>query len=192
MPHPDLSPEVQQQIIEAFRLDRNAFEKVYNHYFDMIFRYLLKRILSAELAYDITADVFIKAFESFHKFQWTGVSIKVWLYRIAINSLKNARRLKNTVPLNENTAQDENLVTDVKNELAAVDKALFGDEELNKLSDAFATLKPAHQNVLSLYYFSGLSQKEISATIGRSVSAVKALMHRATLNLKQLLSVNPT
>ena len=75
----DLSPAVQQQIIEDFKTDTEAFEQVYNFYYERILRYLLKRTMSAETAYDLTADTFIKAFESFHKFKWTGVSIKVWL-----------------------------------------------------------------------------------------------------------------
>ena len=100
MPKEDLLPAVQQQIIEDFKSNTDAFSRVYDFYFERIFRYLLKRTMSAETAYDLTADTFIKAFENFGKFQWTGVSIKVWLYRIAINSLKNYRRRPGSSPLN--------------------------------------------------------------------------------------------
>ena len=64
----DLSPKVQQEILEAFKKDPNEFEKIYNYYYERILKYLLKRTNSAEAAYDITADTFMKAFESFHKF----------------------------------------------------------------------------------------------------------------------------
>lgn len=186
----DLSPTVQQQIIEEFKTNTNVFEKVYEHYFEMIFKYLLKRTMSAEVAYDLAADTFIKAFEGFQKFKWTGISIKVWLYRIAINSLKNYRRKPETSPLSNVPEGHEHLVEDVKEELKNLDKTLFGDDELSKLSDAMATLKPEHQNVLSLYYFSGMSQNEIAQAINSSVSAVKSIMHRATKNLRQILSPN--
>lgn len=190
MAYSDLDHSVQQEIIEAFRNDRNAFEKIYNFYYEMIFRYLIKRTMSAEVAYDLAADTFIKAFESFHKFNWTGVSIKCWLYRIAINSLKNYRRNPSTSPLTNIIEGDERFVEDVKEELKELDKAVFGDEEVAKLSDAIATLKPEHQSIISLYYFNGMSQNQIAETTNSTVSAVKARMHRATKQLRQILSPN--
>ena len=188
----DLNPKVQQNIIEEFKANPEVFEEVYNFYYDRILRYLLKRTMSAEIAYDLTAETFIKAFESFHKFKWTGVSIKVWLYRIAINNLKNYRRKPEMSPLTDVHEGHEDLVSDVKNELKELDKTLFGDNDLSKLSDAIATLKPDHQNVISLYYFSEMSQQEIAFAINRSVSSVKSLMHRAMNNLKNLLTPNLT
>lgn len=186
----DLPSEVQQQILVEFKDDPQAFEKIYEFYYEMILKYLVKRTLSSEVAYDLTADTFIKAFESLHKFKWTGVSIKVWLYRIAINALKNQRRNPSSAALEDVPEGHEGLAVDVKEELKELDKTLFGDEELTKLSDALATLKPEHQNVISLYYFTGMSQKEIAETTESSESAVKAVMHRAMTNLRDLLSPN--
>ncbi len=190
MPKQDLSESVQKQIIEDFKSDPEVFEKLYDHYYEMILRYLLKRTMSSEIAYDLTAETFIKAFEGFGKFKWTGVSIKVWLYRIAINSLKNYRRNPQSSPLENVPEGHEGLVQDVKEELSALDKALYGDDELSQLSDAMATLKPEHQTVISLYYFDGMSQKEIGSLMNKSVSSVKSLMFRSVANLRKLLSPN--
>lgn len=186
----DLSTEVQQQIISEFKTNPEVFKQVYEFYYEMIFKYLLKRTMNSEVAYDLTADSFIKAFESFGRFDWKGISIKVWLYRIAINALKNYRRHPEMSPLTEALEGHEALVKDVKVELQEMDKALFGDDELAKLSDAMATLKPEHQNVVSLYYLSGMSQKEIAEATDTSESAVKAMLHRAMTNMRQLLSPN--
>ena len=190
MPEKDLTAKQQKQIIKDFKSDKNSFSKIYNFYYEMIFRYLLKRTMSADIAYDLTAETFIKAFENFHKFKWTGISTKVWLYRIAINSLKNHRRGPKVAILTEKHEGHENLKTNAKEELQKIDKALFGDDDLSKLSDAMATLNVDYQNILSLYYFSGMSQEEIGKAINRSKSAVKSMMHRATTNLRQILSPN--
>ncbi|MBI5754053.1 sigma-70 family RNA polymerase sigma factor [Candidatus Peregrinibacteria bacterium] len=199
----DLPSEVQQQILAEFKDDPQVFEKIYEFYYEMILKYLVKRTMSAEVAYDLTADTFIKAFESLHKFKWTGVSIKVWLYRIAINALKNQRRHPESSALENVPEGHESLAAyttrhgalasaaDAREELKELDKVLFGDEEMAKLSDAMATLKPEHQNIISLYYFTGMSQKEIAETTESSESAVKATMHRAMTNLRELLSPNP-
>jgi RNA polymerase sigma-70 factor, ECF subfamily len=190
MNNQDLSPKVQQEIIEAFKSDPNAFEQVYNFYYERILKYLLKRTASAEAAYDLAADTFIKAFESFGKFKWTGVSIKIWLYRIAINSLKNYRRKPQSTVLTEEMEGMEILATNAKEELEELDKAMHGDEDLTKLSDAIATLNPKYQNIVSLHYFEGIPHSEIAEIIGRSESAVKSMMHRALENLRQLLAPN--
>lgn len=186
----DLPLDIQKSILMEFKDNKNVFSKVYDFYYEMILKYLLKRTMSAESAYDLTADTFVKAFESFHKFKWTGISIKVWLYRIAINSLKNYRRNPEMSPLNEEFEGHQNLITDVKKELKELDESIFGDEELGKLSDALATLNHDYQNIISLYYFSNMSQEEIASTIGRSSSAVKSMMHRAIESLRQILVPN--
>lgn len=188
----DLAPKVQQQILEEFKTNKDVFEKVYNFYYERILRYLLKRTASSEAAYDLTAETFMKAFDSFHKFKWTGVSFKVWLYRIAINQLKNYRRKPQSIILTEEMEGLEQMRTEVKEELEELDKTLFGDEDLTKLSDAIATLNPKYQNVVSLHYFEEMSHEEIAGVINKSKSAVKSMMHRALTNLRQLLATNTT
>ncbi|MDX9971103.1 MAG: RNA polymerase sigma factor [Candidatus Gracilibacteria bacterium] len=189
----DLSEEEQKQIIEEFKFNKEVFEKIYNAYFEIIFRFLLKRSMSSEIAYDILADTFEKAFLNFDKFKWQGYSVKVWLFRIAINRLKNYRRSKlnkEIRPLSEVPEGMEGMYTDVKDELKFLDEALFNDNELSKLSDAIETLSPRHKEIVSLYYFSDMSQKEISLSINKSESAVKASMHRAMENLRSILNPN--
>lgn len=188
----DLSVEAQKRIVEDFKNDKDAFSEVYEHYYEMILRYLVKRTMSSEIAYDLTAETFIKAFESFHKFKWKGISIKVWLYRIAINSLKNYRRRPGMSPLTDAHEGHKDLITDVKEELGKLDETLFGDNKLGQLSDAIATLNPDYQNIISLYYFSDMSQEDIGRAINRSTSAVKSMMHRAMENLRAVLSPNPS
>jgi len=188
MTEKDLSPERQRDIIDAFKEDSNAFEEVYNFYYEQIMRYIAKRSMSSELAYDLTAETFIKAFESFHRFEYRGISIKVWLYRIAINTLRSHWRKPKTSALGELTETHPELATNMHSELEELNEALFGDEKLGQLSDAIATLNPNYQNIISLYYFSGMSQEEIGKTINRSTSAVKSMMHRAMTALRDVLA----
>lgn len=183
----DLSAEEQQKIIEEFKGNSDVFSQVYDFYYKQIFGYLLKRVMSSEVAYDLISDTFMKAFQNFHKFQWKGISIKVWLYRIAINELKDYRKKPKDYVLPEDFEYLKDLQVDCKDELETLDKALFGDDELSALSDAIATLNPKYQNVLTLYYFTGLSQAEIAQTINKSAGAVKSIMHRAITQLRSLM-----
>lgn len=188
----DLNEENQKRIIEEFKTNKEVFAEIYNHYYEIIFRFLLKRTMSSEIAFDLLADTFEKAFKSFGNFKWQGFSVKVWLFRIAINCLKNHRRsmIKAVKPLDNIPEGYEGLAVDVREELKFLDEALFGDDELAKLSDAIETLRPKYREIISLYYFSDMSQKEIASAINKSESAVKASMHRAMENLRSIFNTN--
>lgn len=179
----DLPASIQREIIEDFRTAPDVFEKVYNHYYEMIFRYLSKRCMSSSIAYDITADTFLKAFNSFHKFKWKGISIKVWIYRIATNELKNHYRKPKIDFIDD--VENMQLATGAKQELNEIDDSLLNDQKLHELNSAIAALNPKYQKLLSLYYFTGLSQAEIAEVMGRSVSGVKSMMHRAISQLRK-------
>ena len=53
--------------------------------------------------------------------------------------------------------------------------------------EAMAELSESDQEVLSLYYFAGLSPPEIGDVLGCSPAAVHKRMHRARLRLKEAL-----
>jgi len=186
----DLPKERQQEIIEEFKSNPEIFEEIYSHYYDQIFKYIIKRTSSADIAYDICAETFIKAFENFHKFKWQNFSIKVWLFRIATNNITNSyRKRKHQTLAIENVPEGlEGMAFHAADELKELDSILFEDEQLANLSKSIKKLNPKYQEVISLYYFSNLSQKEIATTINRSVSAVKSMMNRAMTKLKAELN----
>lgn len=188
----DMPVAEQREIIAEFKENPDAFSKVYDFYYEPILKYLIKRSMSTEIAYDLTADSFLKAFNTFHKFQWKGISIKVWIYRIATNVLRDHYRQKpKDFVLSDTLEGHEALSHDIKEEIEAMDKALFGDEDLVRLRAAIDGLNPRYQNVISLYYFTGMSHIEIAQTIGKSHSAVKTMMHRAMKQLKEQLNKEP-
>src|SRR5690606_25862913 len=128
-----------------FKENKEAFKRVYEFYYEMILHYLAKRTLSSELAYDLTAETFIKAFENFHRFEYRSISIKAWIYRIAINTLKNSYREPQSSALGEMVEIHPDLVTDIKEELNHLDEALFGDSRFLELSHALSTLNPRYK-----------------------------------------------
>ncbi len=184
----DLSPAVQQEIIEQFPDNHDVFEQVYQYYFDQIYKFLVKKTMSSDLAYDIAGDTFLKAFNTFHKFKWSGISMKSWLYRIAVNALNDHYRGKTLFVPTEDIVNNPQLLTDCREELEEMDRALFGDDQIKALNEAMAQLNPKYRETLHLYYFSNLSQREIADTLGRSEGAVKAMIHRAMTELRNRLS----
>ena len=79
--------------------DPSAFSMVFEQYYHLIFGYIFRRTGNFDDAADIAAETFLNAFRHIHRFNYRGISIKVWLYRIATNEINlyfRHRRKKNS------------------------------------------------------------------------------------------------
>ena len=107
-------------------------------------------------------------------------NMRAWLYRVARNLLTDhLRSQRDGVSLDElpETPSD-----------APGPSALYLRSERHRiLMQALAALEPRRREVLSLQYFSGLSQKEIAALLHMSHENVRVLSLRARRELKQKL-----
>jgi RNA polymerase sigma-70 factor (ECF subfamily) len=162
-------------LVEAARTDREAFGVLYDRYFDAIYHYVARRIGDEEAAEDVTAAVWERALIAIERYQVRGVPFAAWLYRIAGNLVANHHRGKGVwrlVPLQAQVAMrapKEDL-----DERAAVRGAL------QRLADA-------DQEVLSLFYYAGLSPVECAEVLGCSVAALHKRLHRARERLRREL-----
>ena len=59
--------------IEQAKLDPQKFGRLYNKYYDQIYRYVNQRVECVDLAADVTSQVFFKAFCNLHKYQWVSL-----------------------------------------------------------------------------------------------------------------------
>ena len=67
----------------------------------------------------------------------------------------------------------------------------YSQQEVQRfLGGALDALKPLDKSVVILSDLEGMSDKEISATLGLTVSAVKTRLHRARLFLRGKLAVH--
>jgi len=182
-------PQQEQEILNEFKQgNKDIFAEVYNAYYEVIFKFLIRRTGNAETAYDLTAETFLNAFDKFHRFKWQGVSLKVWLYRIATNKLKNFHRSQKITihPLEDIPEGLEHMAYDAREELEQVQKMIEYDHRLTQVKNALEQLNPTYQTTVSLKYSAGLSLKEIARSMNRSESAVKSILNRALTQLRAM------
>src|SRR6266498_4974885 len=87
--------EEEKRLIEAARNDPLAFGQLYDAYYPKISYYLLHRLPRADVAQDITSEVFFKAMTRLHTFSWRdSATFSAWLYKIASNEIKMYYRKK--------------------------------------------------------------------------------------------------
>ncbi len=79
--------ENEELIIAKAQKDSSEFGVIFDAYYNVIFNYTLRRVANTFHTRDIVSEVFYKALQKIGTFQWKGISILNWLYRIANNEI---------------------------------------------------------------------------------------------------------
>ena len=84
-----------------------ALTDLFEEYYERITRYIAVRVGNQADAEELASAVFVRAVENIGSFQWRGVPLQAWLYRIAHNAavdhLRRSSRRK-SAPLDEATS----------------------------------------------------------------------------------------
>lgn len=67
--------------------DRNAANELIERYYQEIFAFAYKQTLDAELAMDLTQEIFITVLKGLPLFEPKKASFRTWLYRVASNKI---------------------------------------------------------------------------------------------------------
>ncbi len=170
-------------INRAKKGEAEAFGLLYDRYVPKIYRFILIKTGRKADAEDLTSQVFMKAWESIHGFEFQGFPFSSWLYRIAGNSVidyyRTFRSHQDVEEVAEAIQSSENYVADL--DLRA---------DTDKVRLAIRRLDADQQNVIVMRFVDELSTKEIAAALSKSEGAIRVIQHRALKNLKQLLDQN--
>lgn len=162
--------------------DPETFSRVYDDHVDHIYRFVLFKVSSKEIAEDITSLVFLKTWQYIQEEKEEIHDIRAFLYRIARNLVIDFYREK---AKDVTEVLDENLV-----ELPAEKDLHISIEEKNMLEQIFRAmrnLKNEYQEVLLLKFVEELSIGEIAAVLEKKRGAVRVLLSRARKALKEVM-----
>ncbi|MDF9408362.1 sigma-70 family RNA polymerase sigma factor [Pelotomaculum isophthalicicum JI] len=154
-----------------------SFEELYDLHFDAVNRYLRYRISSSWDADDLTAAVFLKALENFHKYRGDA-PFAVWLFRIAHNAYVDYLRGRRERPFPESQLVVPNAIQ------SSPEEELLQDEEVKLLRDMLGRLPPEQRDVVSLRYAGELRFGQIAQVLGKTEPAVRMIHYRALKALR--------
>lgn len=181
MPNLELGEAEIKTLVQAAQDgDRESFGKLYDHFFDSIYRYAAFR-LATEQAEDITADIFIKAWERLHTYKLqANVPFGAWIFRIARNTVIDTYRTqKKTEPIEEAIVD-----TDELNRAEAHIKKAHLVSTLRKSMDRLPT---KYRDVLQLSYLADMPHSQVAKVLNKSEGSVRVLKFRALKKLEALL-----
>jgi RNA polymerase sigma-70 factor (ECF subfamily) len=178
----DLQPNLPRLLALAAKGDRHAFGEFYELHLDEIYRYILFRVSDPQEAEDLTAKVFLEAWEDLtstqglHKIR----NIRAWIYRIARNKVIDYHRArKHHEPLDEDAAeklQGAWLETDLDE--------LFTSRQL---ANGVRRLPPNYQEVIILRFINQLSHAEVAEIMNIRESHVRMLQFRALKRMRKFV-----
>lgn len=165
-------------LISHAKRDPEQFGPLYSKYHEQIFRYVYQRMDDEELAFDVTSQVFIKAMNNLHKYEYRGVPFSSWLYRIAKSELYQAfrdRKARRTV--NVESMHMFEMIEEFDEEDSSENKA--------RLIKVLSDLKENDLQLIELRYFEKRSYREIGEMLDLTENNAKVRTFRALERLKK-------
>lgn len=153
-------------------MDADILQELYARYYSRALLYTLSLCGDEELAKDLTADAFVRAYLSLPD---ETPSFPYWLLRVCKNLwLDHLRRSRRQVSLEEaetipgpDTPESRYLAT----------------ERSRTLWRAIQALPEVDREIVTLHYFSGLPLQQVAKLVGRSYGATRQRLSR----LRQIL-----
>jgi RNA polymerase sigma-70 factor (ECF subfamily) len=149
--------------------DAEAFAELYRRHADVVHAFAWRRSGSRDVAEDVTATTFEKAWRAMGTFEWQGGGFVAWVHRIASRELvahhRREARVLAVVPEPEPIADDLD------------DDALLA--HWPRVRGALDALRPRYQQAITLRYLSALSADDAAAAMGCSKPVLAVTLHRA-------------
>ena len=173
-------------IKKAINHDQNAYNVLFDKYWNNIFSFLFQRTNNKNLAEELAIESFSKAFDQLDRFD-EKYSFKSWLITIAKNHhIDRYRKFKN---LSENF-QDSSLSSSNEfflNEIQNPEELMIANQNLDQVLEHIKSMKKEFRSLIKMRYFEDMSFKEMEAVLNQSQNTIRVKLFRAKKVLANLL-----
>jgi len=178
--------EDRRLIAECLGGRQDAFGIIVSRYQGRLYNSVIRLVAHPEDAADIVQEAFLNAYQALHAFKGDA-ELFTWLYRIAFNAAISFKRKKRATTSLGSGSGEIGIDPDDPSEYVRPGSALERTEEAAQLQSALSRLSPEHQQVLILKDIEGLKYEEIAEILSVPIGTIRSRLHRARLELRQLL-----
>lgn len=170
------------EIVDRAKKDPAAFGPLYEKYFDRIFNYIFTQTDDEDLTADLCSQTFLIALGHVHKYEFRGVPVSAWFYKIASNEVNkhyNKTKSRKVYSLDE---------VHLRHLFEREDEE-YSEEMVFQLIEYMKDLSSDMLEVLQLRFFEEKEFKEISFILNISESSAKMRTYRALDKLRERFNV---
>jgi RNA polymerase sigma-70 factor (ECF subfamily) len=171
-------------LVVLAKTQAGALGRLYELYYDRIFRFCVHRLFNRTTAEDVTSSVFLTVARTMRDFKGrTEQDFRSWIYTIAANQA-NAHIRK--------TIRRKRLLNDALGhregeEETSADPVAWSRLDWPTLYAAIQELKPEHQTILTLRFFEDMDYDEIGRVVDARPATVRVTLHRTLRRLQEVL-----
>jgi RNA polymerase sigma-70 factor (ECF subfamily) len=170
------------ELVRQFKSgDSRAFDAIVERFQDRVYRLACVWLYDAQNAPDATQEVFVRSYTGLRRFRFRSEPF-TWLYRTTRNVCSEFNRVRRTEALEQEPVDAS----------AAPEQDVTDYERARRVRQTVARLPARQQEVVMLRIFEDLSVGETAKLMGCREGTVKALLHRATNNLKRVIAMQGT
>lgn len=176
--------------------DAGAFAELMRRYEARLVRLMHTIGPRHDLAEDLAQETFMRVFRARKSYE-PGAKFSTWLFTIAGNVARNAARSLGRrqevsevdAPRGEDSPSSPQLLASTALEASGMmpTRLVEGDERAEIVRAAVSALSERQRMALMLSRFENMSYVEIAETMDLTTKAVKSLLSRARVNLKEIL-----
>jgi RNA polymerase sigma factor (sigma-70 family) len=169
------------KVQRAAHWSESAFREVYSRYIKPVHAYILRRVRNHHDAEDLTAQVFVQAFDHLEPKKVSSKELVAWLFTSARNATANhARRRRFMVSIEE--------LPEAADESEDPGRAILDEEQLERVLTAIGNLPEERRRALIMRFVEELPHAEIAEALGRTESSSRVLLHRTLAYLRKEVS----
>ncbi len=163
--------------------DTAALEMLYSRYARVVYSFAARIVQDGPLAEEIAQEVFVRTWRQASRFQKSRGNFASWLLSITHNLAIDEIRKRQRRPQRSDSVTLNDALFGLVDEAANVEEAAQIRVLRDRIRAALETLPEAQRVAIELAFFSGLSQRDISAHLNVPLGTIKTRMR---LGLKKL------
>ena len=175
----------EDQLVERAKQDADALGELYDHYFGQIYRFVYSRLHNPDAAEDVTSEVFFKALRAIGRYRPSGHPFSAWLYQISVNAINDHYRSRKP------TSSLDGAIAVADPQRSVADRVV-DSVEAARVWAAIDDLPPQQRIAMSLKLGEDLKLAQIGEIMGKSEGAIKLLIHRGMIGVRQRLDITVT
>ena len=172
--------DTERLIIEAAKENPENFGPLYDKYYKQIFGYVYQRMDCKDTAFDLTAQVFLKALTNIGRYEYKGVPFASWLYRIAHSEVMQLfRNQKNAKTINADIGDLKHICEEIEEQ--------YMEEYKGVMMKLIKELPEDELNLIEMRFFEKRPFKEIAEILKITENNAKVKMYRILERVKKKL-----